>query len=125
MISIILIDMAGKSMLPSFPGNAEAKNVEQRKELGTDDEVIVSLSIENAFQRNQIRAATLELSKRGMDCDGLTLLGGVKKVLGDLENKTKKHYEAKEKLKSLRRSAASSKNKELCDEIDKILECLG
>ena len=68
-------------MLPSFPGNAEAKNVEQRKELGTDDEVIVRLSNENAFQRNQIRAATLELSKRGTDCDGLTLLGGVKRFL--------------------------------------------
>jgi hypothetical protein len=118
--------MAEKSMLPDFPGNhTKVTKVEQRKELGTEDQAILRLTNENAFQRNQIRAALHELSRRGIDCDGLSLTGSVNKVLCDFEVQTQKHYKAREKLKSLKRNAASSKNKELCDEIDKILECLG
>lgn len=115
--------MAEKSMLPQFPGKISKTKVEHSSQ-NEADEAINRLMNENAFQRTQIRAAMLELSKRAHQCDGLSLIGGIRTILQNLETATKAKYEARDKLKKLRRNAACSKNEELCNEIDKILECL-
>lgn len=115
--------MAEKSMLPDFPGKTTKGKVEHGPP-NEADEAINRLMNENAFQRTQIRAAMLELSKSSSHVDGLSLIGSIRTILQNLQEAQKAKYAAWDKLKKLRRSAASSKNAELCDEIDKILECL-